>query len=212
MRVMVARNRITVGILFAFVSAIAVPHPHVGPARSDSLYESPERTFYERFHGDVWESAKVAPKKPLGFQKRDGLYLEKLGHELHDCSDVRYRCVYGFFRVFAIPRQTLSPTEVYVVAGSVLRVEQCLRGDSSVCQVALISSDCQERVRPDTCSQTTEGKAKNRMRGPVLYFIYNEDFGVTAYGSSPNRVQTRDGQRVVATQMVLQGNRGLLAK
>lgn len=203
-------SRVLIGVLLAVLSVAAHSGNHARPAGSDSIYQDPGRTFYERFHGGVWEGAKVLPKRRLSFQKSDALYGERLGRDIHNCSDKQYRCVFGLFRIFSVPRRGLSPTETYVSAGALLRVEQCLRGDSTTCQIALISSDCQERTGPDACSPTSAGREKSREPGPMLYFIYNSDFGVTAYGSVTAPAVTKDGQLAAATQMILQGNRGLL--
>jgi hypothetical protein len=42
--------------------------------------------------------------------------------------------------------------------------------------------------------------------------MFNEDFGVTAYGSVKAAPQTADERHACATQMILQGQAGLLVR
>lgn len=172
-------------------------------------YEDAARTQYERFHAGVWSTAEIAPRLPSETQRRH--VVEVLSVDLHDCSDAQYRCVFGAYRVFAVPRETLLRNATYVVAGSTLHVEECFRGAGTTCQVALISSDCQERLALGVCKAVVGGRSKSNDLGPVLYFIYNEDFGVTAYGSSLDPLPSTEEMRVAASQSILKGNTGLLS-
>jgi hypothetical protein len=112
--------------------------------------------------------------------------------------------------VFAIPRERLSPKAEYSVAGALLKVEDCLVGDESVCQVALVSADCQ-RMSGEYCETVPGGRAKSDDPGPILYFIYNEDVGVTAYGVARQPAMTKGERLNISSQMILQGPKGLLS-
>jgi hypothetical protein len=175
------------------------------------FYKDPARTFFEKFSTDSWEGGNLVPKKPLKSQKDDILFDETTGFRLHDCSNATYLCVFGSFRVFALPRNRLSPGATYAVGGSVFKVEECFRGDAKICQAALISSSCQKQLGVDACEQVIVDHENNREPGPIVYFIYNEDHGVTAYGTVKKPPQTRGEKLAIATQMILQGDVGILA-
>lgn len=175
------------------------------------LYKNPSRTFYEKFSTKSWIGGNIIPKRLLISQEKDVFFDESTGTRLHDCSDGQYRCIVGLSRVFAVPRARLSPTATYLAGGAVFKVEECLRGNASICQVALISSDCRQ-VSDEACEEVVGGRARSANPGPIIYFIYNEDFGVTAYGSAKAALQTLDERRACAAQMILQGQTGLLAR
>jgi hypothetical protein len=160
---------------------------------------------------DSWVGGNIVPKKLLKSQAKDILFDETTGVRLHDCSDATYRCIFGSFRVFALPRNRLSPGAVYTVGGSAFKVEKCFRGDLRTCQAALISSNCQKRLGADACQPITAGLGDNGESGPTVYFIYNEDHGITAYGTVKEVPKTRDEKIAIATQMLLQGEFGILS-
>jgi hypothetical protein len=141
-------------------------------------------------------------------QKDDVMSSEVVGERLTDCSDSQYRCVNSWTRTYAIPRKRLSPTSAYVKDGVTFRVESCLRGDEAVCQVALIGGYC--LAAPDYgCSQgLPEGQSPKW--GYVTYFLYNEDFGITAMGVTNGPPAEVSEKMVIASQSILQGSRGLL--
>jgi hypothetical protein len=176
-----------------------------------SIYENVGRTFRESFVGDAWRAGKIKPRLPLEAQAQNPLWGEATFVALYNCSNSDYKCVYGSFRVFAVPRARLSPKLTYELAGSIFRVESCLRGDAKVCQVALISSDCNEQFGTDGCRSVSGGRKLSKNSGPVLYFIYNEDLGVTAYGSQDQRATGVSEALLAARDMILQGTRGLLS-
>lgn len=205
-------GKLASALLLFFSSAVlcqayAAPEERVDPL-PEPRYENAARTVYAKFSPDYWTSTPVKPRLPLENQKN--VLLETVSSPMRDCSDEKYRCTFGARRVFAVPRDRLSPHAVYVAGGSTLRVEECLRGNEAICQVALISSDCQQYSGLEGCAQVPGGRTKSAYPGPVLYFIYNEDFGVTAYGylNSPGR--TAAARLAAAGQMFLQGERGLL--
>ena len=68
-----------------------------------------------------------------------------------------------------------------------------------------------ELSKENKCEPKAGGRANSNDSGPVVYFIYNEDFGVTAYGVANQPVSTKDERLSVASQMILEGQRGLLS-
>ncbi len=204
-------RRFTAFFLCTAFSCAVIPAPTgIGDTAQETRYENAVRTYYERFSSGRWQGAQIAPRSPLESEKRR--LLEKVSVDVHDCSNEQYKCIFGSYRVFAVPRGKLSPSAAYVTAGSAFHVEECFRGDATTCQVALISSDCQQHSGIDACMEADGGRTRSPNPGPVLYFIFNTDFGVTAYGSVASPAQTADERRTAAVQMILQGRQGLLSK
>jgi hypothetical protein len=198
---------VSVGILWVL---FAGGESSAGTSRT-VVYENPARTSFEKFSEDSWVGGNIVPQKPLKSQAEDILFDETTGVRLHDCSDATYRCIFGSFRVFALPRNRLSPGAAYTAGGSAFKVEECFRGDSRICQAALVSSHCPRRVGADACKQATAGLGDGEESGPAVYFIYNEDHGITAYGTVKEAPKTRDEKLAIATQMLLKGELGILA-
>lgn len=107
-------------------------------------YENSARTAYEKFFDMEMKAAIIEPKRLLPAQDKDILFGEELVRTIHDCSTTGYRCISVWSRVFAVPRARLSSEMTYELGGAVFKVEDCLRGDSTVCQVAIISADCRK--------------------------------------------------------------------
>lgn len=174
-------------------------------------YESVGRTGYYVFSEQSGTHGLIRARNPTSEQQRE--FEESLGYPIYDCSTSSYRCLRTWFRVFAVPRGQLSPKMNYAVDGVQVQVETCLRGSGQVCQVALISADCQLMVGDDACELYPGGRVKSPQPGPITYFIYNEDYGVTAFGTAgewPAPAERLDVANRVATQVVLQGDAGLL--
>jgi hypothetical protein len=181
------------------------------------LYNNPQRMFFESFVPDpkhkgalLWKGGNITPERRIAEEDRDFFAGEVTMDRAHDCSDGQYRCVYGHYAVFAVPRAGLRPNSSFQAGGASLRVEQCMRGDKEVCQVALVSSDCQSIAAPDRCTPVSGGRSAGASVGRVRYFIFNEDFGITSYGSSSEPVSTPERQKEVAFSMVLRSDHGLL--
>src|SRR5258708_27200045 len=109
---------VSLGVLF-----LASAQSGAGTSK-DVLYKDPARTSFEKFSTDSWEGGNLAPKQQLKSQTDDILFDETTDVRLHDCSIATYRCLFGAFRVFALPRNRLTPDATYVVAGSVFKVEE----------------------------------------------------------------------------------------
>jgi hypothetical protein len=188
------------------------------PSTAAPTYHDPQRMHFETFLPDrrknvsaEWaETGPIAPKRPLTEADKDPWSSEVLVASLINCSDEKVRCMYSVNRVFAVPKAGFRPDSSFDAGGARFKVERCLRGTDELCQVALVSSDCQLRLPSGECKLVPGGREASTAPGMVGYFIYNEDFGVTAYGGSRSALPTFEAQRAAAVSMVLQGEYGLL--
>ena len=180
-----------------------------GRVASSFYYANAERTFFLSLRDGNLLAGPIVSKRPVASQT-DVFRGEALGAPAEDCSDAAYRCFKSGFQAFAVPRNHLSPTARYSIAGTAFRVVQCLRGDRTVCQIAVIEADCQTRnVQKHICGLYSGDPNKNPDQGPVTYFIYNEDFGVTSIGIAGEK--KRDAEATSAAKVyVLQGGVGFL--
>ncbi len=197
------------GALFLTTAVASSAEQPAHPPQQVVRYENAGRTSYFEFSEGFRTHGNIRPQNPNPAQKRE--FDESLGYPLYDCSDSSYQCLRSWFSVFAIPRRHLSSGMRYAVDGAQLKVEQCLRGSNEHCQVALISSDCQVIVGTDACKH---GERNSSESGPITYFIFNEDYGVTAFGTGgewpKSPTERLSVASAVATQNILQGRIGLL--
>ena len=127
------------------------------------------------------------------------------------CSDASFRCVAIGTEAFAVPRRHLTPSDKYVAYGNSFSVAKCLRGYGNVCQVALIKAECYYNRIKKGCAPTAAERTGDDASG-LLYFIYNEDFGVTAYGFAPltGEPASTDEMLAKAKSRLLIGDHGVL--
>jgi hypothetical protein len=181
-----------------------------GGAR-EIVYDDPERTFETRISDFTWTIGPILASKPLSSQTKSNSFTESIGNPVIDCSDSTVKCLRSWSRTLAVPRAGLRPGEIYRKDGVVFDVEECLRGDAERCQVALVSAKCQHRGVGEMCAEQTE--ATGSLVGHVeyiVYFIYNDDFGITSLGIANRVAATPAARRGIATQSVLISSRGLL--
>lgn len=205
-------------ILLLFVFAVTATSADAASANNQLSirYTDLGRTSFEEFtmprNGDrgEWSAGNILPARPVGTQKTDVSMLGVTGVVTHNCSDTEFRCLYGAFHVFAVPRIGLAKASTYSVAGAVFHVDQCLRAIGERCQVALLSSQCLHQVGEDICRPAAGNEQS--LPGPVMYFIFNEDFGVTSYGFATDILNAADDRIAVASKLMLQGDRGLLSE
>jgi hypothetical protein len=176
---------------------------------SPIVYENPERTHSFSAQGAVIVGVPIESKRPHG----DHDHQEHgQGSPLTECSTAEYRCIAMGRTALAVTPE-LKPTSVYTANGTVFTVESCLRTADDHCQVALISGDCQS-VKPVGGALACAPRAKGEPGGPfasqVVYFIYNEDYGVTSFGIADTKL-TGAEREAKARELVLQGVRGFLA-
>lgn len=200
---------------FGLLAMFAVPCTSFALASDDArldsstvVYETPARTSFEEIGGGLWSVGTSPPKIRTREQNEDAMFGEVVGEKLVDCSDGQFRCVSAWTRTYAVPRRRLSPVDVYEKGGVTFRVEQCLRGDANICQVALIGGYCAESSDGRCVAQPPENRPAQW--GYVTYFLYNEDIGITAMGVTETPSTSTEGKMSIATQSVLQGPSGLL--
>ena len=211
------KKQIAIGAVLCCVTHAALDADR---ASSQTIYyNNAARTVFERFVSDPttnglgwWEGGNIVPLHRITAEEKDRFFDEFTSAELRDCSDAKHRCAYGVYKVFAVPRGGLEPLSTYTAGGAVFRIEKCLRGDQKRCQVALISSDCQSQIQPDRCVEAPGGRASSSAPGRIGYFIFNEDIGITAYGSAKEPAPTAEARLAAALDMVLRGDKGPLGR
>jgi hypothetical protein len=184
------------------------------PTCVKAIYLNPSRTEYAKFNDKYWMVGPKYTPKPLPNSQAGTNSFEPTMVSLHDCSDSKLHCLSGLGSVFAIPKAKLKTDSQYIADGSALKVEKCFRGNAEICQVALISSSC-KRDSAGACvihNKHNDGHAQGTAHnGPTLYFIYNEEVGITAYGESSRPLNNLDLKLRTASQFILNGSRGILA-
>jgi hypothetical protein len=162
-------------------SATAGGYENVG-----ATYVTADRVGSYKFLEKIAEYHYLYPKKPIDGQKFPPDLSDLVPNaSVLDCSNSEFRCLTLGGQAMAVPRKRLAPDDKFVVAGNGLTVVACLRGYQRVCQVALIKAECYY-------SPIVKGCAPNKVQGApntsswLLYFIYNEDFGVTSFGIAPS--------------------------
>ena len=159
-----------------------------------------------------WMIDLIAPAKLLPGQSAFDLG-EGWGDRTIDCSTATYRCVrvMGWWTL-AVPRHGLNNSSRYIVDKTAFRVEKCLRGSGTVCQIALIGARCDRiSIRHGNCVLTPPAGKPRPKDGYTIYFVYNEDYGITAMGVAAHGLTSFQAKQSVLTQLVLVAKRGLLA-
>jgi len=173
---------------------------------SPILYVDAERISYFSFHDGLIVGGVIRQRQRVS---RGAISEGSLGDQVSDCSDATYRCIRTQQSVFVVPRRGLRLGMRYRFRGATLTVLQCLRNDT-VCSVAVVESDCENGDSASAC----ESQSGTRTRvgpGPTTYFIFNADFGVTAFGLAEERQGAAWTARI-AREYVLRGDVGLLAE
>jgi hypothetical protein len=179
------------------------------PHRVDQLiYVNAERTFEVIVTETTWTVGSIPARVPLANAANSNPFTEKVGHAVRDCSDTTYQCVQAWSRTLAVPRTGLRPGSVYSKEGVLFSIEECIRGKGARCQVAIVSAKCEERDADGPC-RIASSKTHAHLEY-VIYFIYNEDFGITAMGVANQVAPTAEGRRMIASQSILISKKGLL--
>ena len=177
-----------------------------------AVYMSADRTVSYRFLEKIAKYTYLYPRTPLSQQTFPPDTNDLIPNAVtRDCSTPQFLCITWDDQAFAVPRARLTVTDSYVVAGNRFSVVDCLRGFKGVCQVALIRSVCYYNRVIRGCVPT---KAEGTEKTPpwLLYFIFNEDFGVTSFGiSAPSEpVDSSDAALGKAKEYILVGAKGIL--
>lgn len=179
------------------------------PVSGSFLYENAERTYFFAVRNGHSQAGFIASKHASGTESNSQVD-SAVGAYAYDCSDLNYRCFKTSRNVLAVPRKRLSINATYEIAGTVFTVIDCLRKVADVCQVALIRSDCQQIKDAETCALYPGGRDKAPNPGPLTYFVYNEDFGVTSLGFPNEKPKDECWIAKLARDYELRGDVGLL--
>jgi hypothetical protein len=202
-------------LLLSFMMWGMAPHevrasPPDSPA--DIVYEDVARTMQTRISTSAWTIGPIVPEKSLPSWSSSHPMPEQLVHPTVDCSDSTFLCVRTWAYTLAIPRDGLKPGGRYVKEEVVFHVEECLRADHNRCQVALIGASCGTFHMGDTggsCKASPKPLYPGAKVGYVVYFFFNEDYGITAMGVAERIASSSASRRQIATQQILVGDRGL---
>jgi hypothetical protein len=172
-------------------------------------YENAERTHSFVVQRDVIIGAPIESKTPHGDHDH---HEHGQGSPFTDCSTAGFKCVVmGRTTLAVVPH--LAPGSAYTVKGTMFSVDNCLRSVDGHCQVVLISGDCQSVKRAGDaleCAPRVAGAPAGQFGAHIVYFIYNEDYGVTSFGIADTKLSAAD-RELKAREFVLRGDRGLLA-
>lgn len=198
------------------------------PYEYEIRYEDSARTEYIEFSNDSFRT--YHPTGNFSGVRFGRIFSEKVLPESLDgdviypvkkCDDNEHVCAFFEFSVLAVPERYgqqgggLSSTTMYLVAGANLKVEDCLRSDQDVCDAVLMSSDCQmafiNSLNERSCENpTTVTNGDEVKKHYMTYFIYNEDFGVTALGFSDTPAKSKAEMLAIASEYILKGEVGFL--
>jgi hypothetical protein len=175
-----------------------------------SIYSSAARMNEARVSPRLWERGFVASLSAARSLAASGLLLELVGQPVVDCSDAAYRCMRSWTHTLAIPRAGLKLHASYQKDHVTFVVEDCLRKDGDTCSVAVISGRCVVVNRDGSCAPEKAGNVSVSKFENVDYFIYNQDFGITALGSTDRLRAAADERLAIASQLVLTSDFGIL--
>jgi hypothetical protein len=192
-------------LLLAWIgTASAAPSESAGAA----VYENAERTLQTTITRSLWT---VAPMLAKGQPpEAPQLFPESAAHELVDCSDAVLLCAQSWGWTLAVPGTGLKRRARYSKDGVTFRVHECVGGSGEGCHVALVSAVCGRVLGPGRCASSLRQQRPGSRVGYVLYFFFNEDFGITALGAGNRIAGSAEARRAVATQQILVGDQGLL--
>lgn len=102
-----------------------------------------------------------------------------------NCSSKEYVCARTYRHVFAAPRAEIKDGATYIVEGSSLSVQGCLRSENGRCETAVLISDCRSvdsAMRKRAAVGAIVGKdCRATGWGQQIVFIFDRDRGVIAY-------------------------------
>lgn len=180
-----------------------------------STYMNVWHTYQMIREGPHWTMHRLSASSVLGDDVDGDSGWEILTSSAVDCSDDRVTCVTSDFYVFAVPKSGLDQ-QPFEARGVRFRVEKCIRDSSTRCSVALLSGTCDQfsEVSEDDEVHCLAAQPKLGERSMdvayVLYFVYNQNVGVTAFGIAPRPLASEAEQLSVVTQAVLASESGLL--
>lgn len=176
-----------------------------------SIYADASRMNEVKVSRREWEAGQIASPSAIRSATASGLLMESVGQPVIDCSDATYRCLRSWTHTLAVPRDGLRLHSRYQKDHVIFVVEDCLRVDGSTCATAVVSARCTVLNPKGSCSPGKAGDAGGSKFENVDYFVYSQDFGITAFGSTDRLRVTKDERFAIASQMVLISDIGMLA-
>jgi hypothetical protein len=193
------------------LSSSAVGTGERSPDQCKSIYIDAARMNQTTVTAQEWGIGQIASRGATRSSQSTGNLLESSYQPTIDCSDAVYKCVRSWGRTLAIPRRGPRLHESYEKDHVKFVVDGCLRFDKEICTVAIVSGRCAQ-VNPDgSCAKGALASAHSKYDN-VDYFIYNDDFGVTALGSTDRPRASIDERVAIASQMVLISNVGIFGR
>jgi hypothetical protein len=203
---MIARSMALALVFAGFLQACQRTTPFIadGCVTEGSEYYNNARTRKFVIGNDEWGTREVLPPASTATNPFEN---EEVGGASPSCGDESHKCALISSHVFAVPRSELAVGASYEIEGASFRVIQCYRRDGDSCRAALIESRC-----PTTLGEFCEeaGTPTEDVERQLTYFIYNEAYGVVAFGW-PRLVQGVDGSaEQLAGTYRLAGDCGML--
>jgi hypothetical protein len=179
------------------------------PFEGTYLYQNNERTSYLLITKGHFEDGPIAGGERGGQPVRRPTD-EIFGGDAYDCSTIRYSCVQLHRMILAIPRISLDANSSYAVNGTEFSVRECLRQDGPDCRIALVEADCKEISGTDNCKATLVDRSRALHPGPLTYFIFSREHGITSLGFADERPTDKCWIAKLARDYVLRGDVGIL--
>ncbi len=203
-------------IFGGYVTACAVaPRVPQSPVEASTTYVNIGHTYQSTLKDLTWTHHELSAIARDGDAAGVNSGWEELTNLAVDCSDAQVRCITDDIYVFAVPRSELG-LQPYVVRGVRFQVEKCFRGGSDHCSVALVSGTCDrlselsENDEQHCIPSAYTSPSQQTKYAYVLYFVINENIGVTAFGIAPEPLAGDAERLAIVTQAVLTSGRGLL--
>lgn len=177
-------------------------------AKSGILYLTPSRTDYIKINKNLAELGQFDASDTSAEPTVVDTNAMAL---VNDCSSHDMICIHISNQVFAVPRVLRKTISNYYFYGTKFKLLKCYRSSAAKCLVALIESNCERVIRPGECARYSGGRESSPHPGPVVYFIYNWRYGVTAFGVFPQLAGSVNEAEQFAATSILQGQVGILA-
>jgi hypothetical protein len=199
-------------LLLAWIGTADAASANQSGSGGTAVYQDAGRTLQTTITKDLWTVGPMAgqAQPPPGPDPDPEAAADSVAHDLVDCSDDTLLCAQSWGWTLAVPRAGLKRRTSYRKDGVTFRVHECLRGDGQRCQVALLSAVCGREIGNGRCARSVRPLRPGSRVEYVLYFFFNEDFGITAMGAGNRIASSAAARRAVATQQILIGDQGLL--
>jgi hypothetical protein len=185
-----------------------------GTTRDSIVYFDVGRTYKTEITNSVYTSGAISVRRIPPFEKATPYPMDSTSEVVVDCSDRQFLCTRIGTDVFAVPRAGLGLAE-YEAQGVHYRVEKCILGDKSGCAIALISATCESLSEVSLegkqhCERSIQIPGTTGNVAYVIYFVFNEDVGVTAIGYSKSLQESETEQMAALSQSILISEHGIL--